>query len=96
MIDKDIRWRVGVQWMVSNPGRKWGVSAEWLGWWRVFTIGGALNFAAPGATLWLAGWSIMIGRIPRPPKTFSMEIPGRVDTIADGVASKAAGKDGDG
>jgi hypothetical protein len=77
MNDKDTKWRVSMQWTIGNPGRHWGISAEWLGRWRLLTVGVALNFAAPGATLWLAGWRVLLGRIPRTPKTFSVEIPDR-------------------
>ncbi len=86
-IDKDTRWRVSMQWTDVPRVRKWGVSAFWMGWWRVLTVGVALNFAAPGATLWLAGWNMMIGRIPRAPKTISMEIPDRIDVDGEPIAT---------
>lgn len=44
-------------------GRKWRVTAAWLGWWRVWTVGGALNVAAPAVDVWLFGWKVSAGRV---------------------------------
>ncbi len=93
MSDKD--WRVDVQWMIGDFSRKWGVSAKWMGWYRMLTVGASLNFAAPAVGFWLGGWSVAIGRIPRSAKTYSVKIPDGLDAIVDGKVAEEARKESD-
>lgn len=45
--------------------RTWTIKPKWIGWRRVVGFGLVFNLATPSVTLWVLGWQIDAGRLPK-------------------------------